>query len=75
MGCTMSNYLTLQLHLPLVFQFNLLETEIIIFLPLVPSCFPKTVQILQTSLLVSQLCLLFEYMRRGGDQKQTDKQK
>lgn len=43
--------------------FNLLETEIILFLPVFPSHFPK---VLQTLLPVFQLCQLLEYMGRGG---------
>ena len=54
--------------------FYLLETEIVICLPPFLSCFSKAVQSLQTFLPVSQLCLLFEYVGRGGDLKQTSKQ-
>lgn len=53
--------------------FNLLETEVISFLPLFPSHFSETVQILQQTFLpVSQLCWLFEYVGRGRDLKQNE---
>lgn len=59
---------------PQLALLSLWESEILISLSLFPSCFSKTGQIWQTFRPVSPLCVLFEYVGRAGDLKQTSQQ-